>query len=79
MFACKGSMALVGLLLSAQAAAQVTPPTMKMTTDIPDDIETPAVVETRLGQLQFQDGLRQRILRNYSTTTSTSCGVSMRS
>jgi hypothetical protein len=37
-----------------------TPPTMKMTTDIPADILTPDVVETRLGTLKFFDGLPDR-------------------
>lgn len=30
---------------------------MKMTTEIPASIETPAVVETRLGALEFEDGI----------------------
>jgi hypothetical protein len=51
----KLTVALVGGLLSAQAAAQ-SPPTMKMTTEIPAAIETPPAVETRLGTLRFEDG-----------------------
>jgi hypothetical protein len=34
-----------------------TPPKMKMTTEIPADILTPDVIETRLGTLKFFDGL----------------------
>lgn len=45
-----------GLLLAVQTLAQ-TAPTMKMTTEIPASIQTPAVVETRLGKLNFQDGI----------------------
>ncbi len=43
-------------VLAVQAEAQ-TAPKMKMTTEIPDEIETPAVVETRLGTLHFEDGI----------------------
>jgi hypothetical protein len=49
------AVAFVGVLLSARAAAQA-PPTMKMTTEIPTAIETPAAVETRIGTLRFEDG-----------------------
>jgi hypothetical protein len=38
------------------AFADDIPPRMKMTTDIPADITTPAQVETRLGALRFVDG-----------------------
>ncbi len=33
-----------------------TPPKMKMTTDIPEEITTPDTVETRIGTLKFFDG-----------------------
>jgi hypothetical protein len=45
----------LSLLCAAVASAQ-TPPTMKMTTPIPESILTPESVETRLGTLKFFDG-----------------------
>jgi hypothetical protein len=48
--------ALIGLLALTTANAQ-TPPQMKMTTPIPPDITTPDFVKTRLGTLNFRDGL----------------------
>lgn len=47
-----------GLLAAtlAQAAAEQAPK-MKMTTDIPASITTPAVVETSIGTLKFDDGI----------------------
>jgi hypothetical protein len=42
--------------LSAQTAQPTPAPRMKMTTDIPADITTPDVVQTRLGTLRFADG-----------------------
>jgi len=47
------------LAFSAQALAQPASP-MKMTTAVPPSIETPAVVETRLGELRFEDGVPTR-------------------
>ena len=47
------------LALSVNAEAQ-TPPKMKMTTDIPESITTPDRVETRLGTLEFFDGIPSR-------------------
>ncbi|MDO3387822.1 DUF1254 domain-containing protein [Gilvimarinus sp. SDUM040013] len=44
------------LTFSVQALAQ-SAPTMKMTTDIPPAIVTPAAVDTRLGKLKFEDGI----------------------
>jgi hypothetical protein len=47
-------------LVSALAAAYAVaaePPKMKMTTDIPESITTPDSVETRLGTLNFFDGM----------------------
>lgn len=52
-----GGFAFIGIFLVAQAAAQTSAPAMKMTTEIPDAIETPPVVETRLGTLRFEDGV----------------------
>jgi hypothetical protein len=42
--------------LAATTASAQTPPTFKMTTEIPADITTPDSVETRLGTLNFFDG-----------------------
>src|SRR6187551_1873290 len=39
------------------AAPRVTPPRLKMTTDIPSSITTPDSVETRFGTLNFHDGV----------------------
>jgi hypothetical protein len=44
------------LVTSVPVAAQTAPPRMKMTTEIPPQITTPASVETRLGTLNFFDG-----------------------
>ncbi len=49
-----GIMALFVYVVSAHAA---TPPKMKMTTDIPEAITTPDRVETRIGTLEFFDGI----------------------
>jgi hypothetical protein len=48
-------LALASLLMLTTTHAQ-TPPTMKMTTDIPASITTPDSVKTRLGTLKFFDG-----------------------
>jgi hypothetical protein len=45
---------LAGLTMSSVCSAEI--PKMKMTTDIPASITTPASVETRLGTLNFFDG-----------------------
>lgn len=47
--------AVVAVLAILTSQAQ-TPPTMKMTTDIPPEITTPDTVDTRLGTLHFFDG-----------------------
>ena len=39
------------------SAQKVTPPKMKMTTEIPESITTPDRVETRIGALEFFDGI----------------------
>jgi hypothetical protein len=39
------------------APAGVAPPTMKMTTDIPESITAPAAVETSIGTLEYFDGV----------------------
>lgn len=45
---------IVGAIATSTFAAE--PPKMKMTTDIPEAITTPASVETRIGTLSFFDG-----------------------
>ena len=44
------------MLAAAKAQAQTSPPKMKMITDIPPQLTTPDIVETRLGTLKFFDG-----------------------
>ena len=48
--------ALVCAFAATTAQAQTSPPKMKMTTDIPPEITTPDMVETRIGTLKFFDG-----------------------
>jgi len=55
----KSLAAMLCLLFSLQTMAQTAPP-MKMTTEIPASIETPAKVKTRLGTLEFEDGIPTR-------------------
>src|ERR1700733_12765116 len=50
------AMAFLGTLGSGASYAQTTPPKMKMTTDIPEEITTPDSVDTRIGTLKFFDG-----------------------
>jgi hypothetical protein len=45
-----------GVELVSTTAQAKTPPKMKMTTEIPADITTPDMVQTRLGTLRFFDG-----------------------
>ena len=61
-----GLVALVLIALGATGCAQanqpaprtaMSPPAMKMTTEIPASVTTPAEVETRLGTLRFVDGV----------------------
>ena len=49
--------AVVATLLVATGAAAQTPPTLKMTAPIPAEITTPDTVDTRIGPLDFKDGL----------------------
>lgn len=44
------------MLISVGAASADTATKMKMTTPVPDEITTPDLVETRIGQLKFFDG-----------------------
>jgi hypothetical protein len=44
------------LCTASHAVGQTSPPKMKMTTDIPEEITTPDSVETRIGTLKFFDG-----------------------
>jgi hypothetical protein len=46
----------VGCALAAVCASAADAPKMKMTTDIPEGITTPARVETRIGTLSYFDG-----------------------
>jgi hypothetical protein len=46
----------IGCTLAAACASAADAPTMKMTTDIPESITTPAAVDTRIGTLKFFDG-----------------------
>jgi hypothetical protein len=46
----------MAMLLCVGAAQAQTPPSMKMTTPIPESITTPETVDTRLGMLKFSDG-----------------------
>lgn len=52
---CRLAMAMTAVLAMATAQAQV-PPTLKMTTAIPDEVNTPDTVETSLGTLTLRDG-----------------------
>ncbi len=56
-FAGLVGIAIVLLGLMACASAFAEPPKMKMTTDIPEAITTPDRVETRIGTLEFFDGI----------------------
>jgi hypothetical protein len=47
--------ALMSALAVTTTAHAQTPPTMKMTTDIPEEITTPDKVETRVGTLNFKN------------------------
>ena len=52
------TLAMTGLMVSSLAAtAWAQSPKMKMTTPIPPDITTPETVETRLGTLNFKNGM----------------------
>ncbi|MEG0822643.1 MAG: DUF1254 domain-containing protein [Burkholderiaceae bacterium] len=50
------TLAVVSVALAVCTACAVTPPPMKMTTQLAPGIATPDVVETRLGTLRFFDG-----------------------
>ncbi|MGB5267218.1 MAG: DUF1254 domain-containing protein, partial [Polyangiales bacterium] len=52
------SLAAMGCAQSTKPPTQTAmqPPAMKMTTEIPASVVTPAEVETRLGTLRFEDG-----------------------
>jgi hypothetical protein len=52
--------ALFAVLLTTSSFA-ADAPKMKMTTDIPPEINTPDRVETRLGTLKFFDGIPDKI------------------
>ena len=53
-----GMLTLVVAMLASSVNAEAQPPTkMKMTTDIPESITTPDRVETRIGTLEFFDGI----------------------
>ena len=45
----------IGAMAASTFAAE--PPKMKMTTEIPESITTPDRVETRIGTLEFFDGI----------------------
>jgi hypothetical protein len=51
---------LVAMLASSAIAEAQAPPKMKMTTEIPESITTPDRVETRIGTLEFFDGIPTR-------------------
>ncbi len=52
------ALAVAGLMTIALAAPiQAQTPRMKMTTDIPENVITPDQMETRIGTLQFVDGV----------------------
>ena len=46
---------LIGVIAATTSAAEA--PKMKMTTEIPESITTPDSVETRIGTLEFFDGI----------------------
>jgi hypothetical protein len=48
---------MVTLLMTASVAWAAEPPKMKMTTEIPEGITTSDKIETRLGTLNFFDGV----------------------
>ncbi len=50
------AIALLAAIATTAVAQAQTPPKMKMTTDIPEEITTPDIVETRIGTLKFNDG-----------------------
>ena len=52
-----GMLTLVAMLVSSANAVAQPPTKMKMTTDIPESITTPDRVETRIGTLEFFDGI----------------------
>jgi hypothetical protein len=54
--ALRYAIATLGCALCAMNAVAEAPPKMKMTTEIPEGITTPDVVETRIGTLKFFDG-----------------------
>ncbi len=47
--------AMLGALVPVAAAQEV--PTMKMTTEIPEGVTTPDNIQTRVGELDFFDGV----------------------
>ena len=52
------TLAMVGLMVSSLAATSwAKSPKMKMTTPIPPEITTPDKVETRIGTLNFKNGM----------------------
>ena len=51
------SAAAIAVLLSASLASAQEIPTMKMTTEIPDGVTTPDNIQTRVGELNFFDGV----------------------
>ena len=48
---------MVAAVLAAGIMSAAEPPKMKMTTEIPPGITTPDEIETRLGDLNFFDGV----------------------
>lgn len=55
-YASRYAIATLGCVLYAMTAVAEIPPKLKMTTEIPEGITTPDVVETRIGTLRFFDG-----------------------
>lgn len=51
------AVALFALLVEVSSAQEVGPPRMKMTTEIPKGVTTPDNIQTRVGQLNFFDGV----------------------
>src|SRR5580700_2106780 len=66
--------ALVCALAATTASAQ-TAPKMKMTTEIPPEILTQDIIETRIGTLKLVDGYPDDAQRRKYTITSTSSEV----
>jgi hypothetical protein len=60
------AIALLTAIATTAVAHAETPPKMKMTTDIPEEITTPDKVETRVGTLNFKRKRGQVLYIRYS-------------